>query len=51
MDTNHAIDIERTVRAIDHDKRSKRKVLTAEPQMRGSVAAPRPRSPGRTATD
>jgi LacI family transcriptional regulator len=33
--------VERTVRAIDHDKRSKRKVLTAEPQMRGSVAAPR----------
>jgi LacI family transcriptional regulator len=33
--------VERTVRAVDHDKRSKRKVLTATPQMRGSVAPPR----------
>jgi LacI family transcriptional regulator len=32
--------VERTVRAIDHDKRSKRRVLTATPQMRGSVAPP-----------
>ena len=33
--------VERTVRAVDHDKRSKRKVLTATPQMRGSVTRPR----------
>jgi LacI family transcriptional regulator len=32
--------VERTVRAVDHDKRSKRKVLTATAQMRGSVAPP-----------
>jgi LacI family transcriptional regulator len=32
--------VRRTVRAVDHGSRSRRKVLTAEPQMRGSVAAP-----------
>jgi LacI family transcriptional regulator len=41
--------VERTVRAIDHDKRSKRKVLTATPQMRGSVAPPLVRSTRRAA--
>jgi LacI family transcriptional regulator len=32
--------VERTVRAIDDDKRSRRKVLTPSAQLRGSVAAP-----------
>lgn len=32
--------VERTIRAIDHGARSPRKVLTAELQMRGSVAPP-----------
>lgn len=32
----------RTVRAMDDGKRSKRKVLSATPQMRGSLAPPRP---------
>lgn len=35
--------VERTVRAVDHDKRSKRRVLTATAQMRGSVVPPRRR--------
>jgi len=33
--------VRRTVRAVDDGKRSKRKVLTATPQVRGSVAPPR----------
>jgi LacI family transcriptional regulator len=33
--------VERTVRAIDEDRRSRRKVLTPVAQARGSVAAPR----------
>jgi LacI family transcriptional regulator len=32
--------VERTVRAIDEDKRSRRKVLTPVAQVRGSIAAP-----------
>jgi LacI family transcriptional regulator len=43
--------VERTVRAVDHDKRSKRKVLTATPQMRGSVAPPRLRPARRAAAE
>jgi LacI family transcriptional regulator len=43
--------VERTVRAIDNDKRSKRKVLTATPQMRGSVAPPRLRPARRAAAE
>ncbi len=35
--------VARTVRAVDDDKRSRRKVLTATPQMRGSLAGPRRR--------
>jgi LacI family transcriptional regulator len=46
-----ALVVERTVRAVDHDKRSKRKVLTAAPQMRGSVAAPRLRPARRAAVE
>jgi len=46
-----ALVVERTVRAIDHDKRSKRKVLTATPQMRGSVAPPRLRPARRAAAE
>jgi LacI family transcriptional regulator, galactose operon repressor len=38
--------VQRTVRAVDDGKRSKRKVLTATPQMRGSVAPPGARAPG-----
>jgi LacI family transcriptional regulator len=34
--------VRRTVRAVDDGRRSKRKVLTATPQVRGSVAPPRP---------
>jgi LacI family transcriptional regulator len=33
--------VERTVRAIDDDKRSRRKVLTPAAQLRGSIAPPR----------
>ncbi|MBA3232704.1 MAG: LacI family DNA-binding transcriptional regulator [Propionibacteriales bacterium] len=33
--------VQRTVQAVDHGKRSKRKVLHATPQMRGSVKPPR----------
>lgn len=43
--------VERTVRAVDHDRRSRRKVLTAVPQMRGSVAPPRLRPARRAASD
>jgi LacI family transcriptional regulator len=41
--------VQRTVRAVDESKRSKRKVLTATPQMRGSVAPPPRRARSRTA--
>jgi LacI family transcriptional regulator len=37
--------VERTVRAIEQDKRSRRKLLTPVAQPRGSIAAPRRRSP------
>ncbi|MEY9862838.1 LacI family transcriptional regulator [Catenulispora sp. GAS73] len=35
--------VQRTVRAVDHGTRSKRKVLTATRQMRGSMAPPSPK--------
>jgi LacI family transcriptional regulator len=41
--------VQRTVRAVDDGKRSKRKVLTATPQMRLSVAPPRQRARVRAA--
>ena len=39
--------VERTVSAIDEDKRSRRRVLRPEPQMRGSLGAPDAPSPQR----
>jgi LacI family transcriptional regulator len=42
--------VERTVRAIGDDKRSRRKVLTPAAHLRGSIVAPNPdrKSPRRT---